>query len=311
MELQNRRLLVEDSRGRHGMPLSGSDFPEEVYQDLRRLLISRRQIDLGAYKEPCIKRRIAKRARSLGIGDIRSYLSLLRHEAGEIDTLLATLTIHVSQFFRNPSVFTAIEGQILPELVRRAQQDGRREILVWSAGCAGGEEPYSLALQFEILAPGMRTSILATDVSGEVLAQAAEGVFDPLRVAEVPPALLERYFLHEENKFRLDPRIRQRVRFEPHNLLAAAVYPSADLILCRNVLIYFSRAEQEKILQRFAASLEKGGVLVLGKSETLLGAARPLFRAEIPGERIYRRVAAPVTGTGGLQDDSVFSGEQE
>lgn len=295
MESQNRRDAMEGSRGRR-TPLVGSDFPEEIYQELRRLLIARRQVDLGMYKEQCIKRRIAKRVRTLGIDDVRIYLSLLRHEAGELDTLLATLTIHVSQFFRNPSTFAAIE-RLLPELAARAKEDGEREIRVWSVGCAGGEEPYSLALLFETLAPGLRISILGTDVSREVLEQARQGVFDSLRLTEVPPTTRERYFVPEAGKFRLDPQIRQRVRFESHNILSAAAYPPADLILCRNVLIYFSRAEQENILRRFAASLGEGGVLVLGRSEALLGAARPMFRAEIPGERIYRRVAAPTTGT--------------
>lgn len=271
----------------------GDDFSPESLAELRQMLLVRRRFDLGMYKDPCIRRRIAKRLRALKIADLRSYLVLLRHDSGELDALMASLSIHVSQFFRNPSTFMALEQTILPDLIDRCQAAGHRQLLVWSVGCAGGEEPYSLALLFDEMAPELDVSILATDLSPDILIQARQGLFDPLRLSEISPEVRQRYFLPEARNFRLDPAICRRVRFEQHNILSAAPYPGADLILCRNVLIYFSRREQESILCRFAAALREGGVLVLGKAETLLGEARRWFQIENQTERIYRKQTEP------------------
>ena len=199
-------------------------------------------------------------------------------------------TIHVSQFFRNPSMFAELEARILPQLLRRAAAEGR-PLRLWSVGCAGGEEPYSLALLLDELAPeGPEVSILGTDVSFSILERARAGLFEPQRLAEVPAEVRERYFVREGRDFRLAERIRRRVRFECHNMLTDPDYPPADLIVCRNVMIYFSRDEQEKILVRFAGALPAGGFLVLGKAEMLLGESRRLYQPESVAERIYRRL---------------------
>jgi chemotaxis protein methyltransferase CheR len=139
---------------------------------------------------------------------------------------------------------------------------------------------------------------LATDVSAAVLDAAREGLFEAPRLQEVPPSARARYFRPEGEKFRLVERIRSRVCFERHNIMTDEDYPKADLILCRNVLIYFTREEQGRILSRFAAALPEGGALVLGRAETLVGPERRLFRAEFPAERIYRRGVEPVFRTG-------------
>ncbi len=284
------------------LPVLGDELPDAVFEAILEQLRARRQFDLGAYKDRCIRRRIAKRLRSSGAADVAAYLKRLAEDDGELDALLATLSIHVSQFFRNPDTFLVLERQILPDLCRRAQAAGRSELRLWSVGCAGGEEPYSLALLVDELQPvGVKIAILATDVSEPVLASAREGLFEPLRLAEVPPAVRARYFTPEGERYRLIERVRAMVRFERHNVMTAAEFPPADLILCRNVLIYFTREEQARILARFAAALPEGGALVLGRAETLTGPERQLFQTEFPVERIYRRtsVAAPVVGAGG------------
>ena len=277
------------------LPLIGEDLPDEAYEAIIAQLRARRQFDLESYKDRCIRRRIAKRMRASGAESLAGYLELLAGDNGEVDALLATLSIHVSQFFRNPDTFLVLERQVIPDLCRRLQAAGRRELRLWSAGCAGGEEPYSLALLIDELAPaGLQVSILATDVSEEVLADARDGLFEAARLQEVPPAVRVRYFSAEGERFRLAARVRERVRFVQHNLMNAEAYPPADLILCRNVLIYFTREEQGRILSRFAAALPEGGALVLGRAETLAGPERRLFKAEFPTERIYRRGAEPV-----------------
>ncbi len=271
-------------------PFVGSEFPDQEYAEVRRILLDKLGFDLGMYKDRCIRRRVAKRVRALGLDDAGDYLSVLRSSDEEVDALMTALTIHVSQFFRNPATFAALETQVLPRLIEQARQQGRRQLLLWSVGCSSGEEPYSLALLVRKLAPrDVQVSILGTDLSPAILERAAAGVFDPHRMTELPAALRKKYFSSEGRNFRIDEEVRAMVRFQHHNVLTAVDYPQADLILCRNVLIYFSRQEQDKILAGFAESLPVGGFLVLGRAETLLGEARQLFAVENPEERIYRR----------------------
>lgn len=170
---------------------------------------------------------------------------------------------------------------------------------IWSVGCAGGEEPYSLALLLhEMDVAGLDVTIVGSDVSQPILEQARQGEFDAQRLAEVPEEVREKYFERlEGTRFRLNREIREKVSFRKHDVLTDLECPPADLILCRNVMIYFSREEQSKILARFARSLGEDGFLVLGRAETLVGTVRHLFRSEYPVERIYRCIDLPADET--------------
>jgi chemotaxis protein methyltransferase CheR len=277
--------------------LIGEELPDAAFDAIIEQLRTRRQFDLGAYKDRCIRRRITKRLRSSGARSVAGYLELLAGD-DELDALLATLSVHVSQFFRNPDTFLALERDVLPDLCRRAREAGRHDLRLWSVGCASGEEPYSLALLIDELAPaGLSVSILGTDVSEPILDSARAACYEPARLAEVPPAVLARYFSLDGGFYHLHERVRTMVRFERHNIMTATRFPAADLVLCRNVLIYFTREEQARILARFAAALPEGGVLVLGRAETLVGRERLLFRTEFPTERIYRRTAQTAEAT--------------
>lgn len=267
-----------------------AEFPEATFAEVRALLLERAGFDLGHYKDGCARRRVARRARTCRC-DGAAYARRLRDDPAEAEALLAALTIHVSQFFRNPSTFDHLRRQVLPALIERAGRTRRGELRLWCAGCAGGEEPYSLAmLARELAPPGLSLSLLATDLSPVILERAREGLYAPTRLVQVPAELRERYFHAEGQDFRLDREIRRMVRFRRQDLLAAGEYPRADLILCRNVLIYFSRPEQERIADRFSRALPPGGFLVIGRAENLFGAARERFHGEVPRERIYRRL---------------------
>ncbi len=271
---------------------TGDDLTDAEITQITALLRRHRQFDLDQYKDRCIRRRIAKRLRACKVTDFETYLQLLESDCDELDTLLATISIHVSRFFRNPDTFRVLEGTVLPDLCRQARALGRRELTLWSVGCASGEEPYSLALLVDEMAiSDLEVRIIATDVSEPVLAMAREALFDPVRLNEVPEAVLKEYFFAEGNRFRLVERIRDKVEFLQHNIMTASDYPAADLILCRNVLIYFTRAEQDRILTRFASAMPQYGALVLGRSEALVGAVRELYWSDFPLERIYRRKA--------------------
>jgi len=283
-------LSVQHSTNTSAAPFVGSDFSDGDFEQIRTLLLTRRGFDLGMYKDQCIRRRIASRVRACGMQNAEAYLRLLTRCEEEIDALLAAVSIHVSQFFRNPHIFALLESEVLPRLIRKAESSPGKQISIWSVGCAGGEEPYSLALLLDEVAPtGIRVDILGTDISPPILRQAEQGCFDPLRVSEVPEEVLDRYFAPQGRLLQLCERIRSQVRFLEHNILSEEDYPGADLILCRNVLIYFSREDQDRILSRFAASLPPGGVLVLGNAESLVGQAREKFSPLFAAERIYCR----------------------
>jgi chemotaxis protein methyltransferase CheR len=275
---------------------TGDDLSDAEFTAIAKLLRERRQFDIDQYKDRCIRRRIAKRLRVCQVADFASYLSRLDMDRDELDTLLATISIHVSQFFRNPDTYRILEQKILPDLCRRARAAGRTELILWSAGCASGEEPYSLAMLVDDLATAdLDIHIMATDISKPILETARSGSFDASRLKEVPPEVLEKYFQAENGRYQLIERVRNKVEFLQHNIMTASNYPAADLILCRNVLIYFTRSEQERILSRFAAELPEYGALILGRSETITGSTRQYYQSEFPVERIYRRTAEPVT----------------
>ena len=266
------------------------DLTDQDYARICRILKEQRGFLLDGYKELVIKRRIAARIRALGLQNPETYLDRLEVDQEEQEKLLAALTIHVSQFFRNPSTFAILERRVLPELLQRAREN-RSKLRIWSVGCAGGEEPYSVALLCrELTQKGDLFSIIATDLSPTILQNAKRGRFPASRVAEISGETLKSSFQQEGEYYQLHEPIRQAVRFFRHDVLTDPPFYRADLILCRNVLIYFSRDQQQKILGMLAETLLPGGYLVLGRAETLVPACRDLFRCIDPAERIYQRL---------------------
>lgn len=264
-------------------PFVGSDFTDEDFMAIGAILGAAGGVAVDHYNTACIKRRIALRIRELKLPGARPYLELLRANQGEVLRLSALLSLHVSMFYRDPPTFVALR-QILSE---RAPMLPQRW---WSAGCAGGEEPYSLVLLASQL-PELRgeVEIVASDVSPEILEKARAGAFNATHLSKVPASEQERYFTVAGHGYRINAEFRSQVRFFQHDLLSSAPYPASDLILCRYVLMYFNAADQEEVLGRFAAALPSGGLLVLGRTETLRDSAG-LFAPINAQERIYQRI---------------------
>jgi chemotaxis methyl-accepting protein methylase len=246
----------------------------------------------GSYKEKCLRRRIAVRMRARGAHTYLEYARVLDNDAREYDLLLDALTINVTKLFRNWETFAAIERQIIPALLSRDEPS----IRVWSAGCASGEEPYSLAILFHRFATThgavqwlSRLSILGTDIDRSSLAAAERGVFGEAAFADTPHDVRAAYF-SAQPPFAVSATVRPLVRFERRDLLREAPTSGLHLITCRNVIIYFDRLTQEALFERFHDALTPGGFLVLGKVETLLGTARSRFAAVDPRERIFQRL---------------------
>lgn len=278
-----------------------SRLEAEAFEGLRRLVLEAGGIDLDLYKDRCVLRRIAVRQRSCGTPTLRAYLKLVAGNPGERRRLVQALTIHVSQFFRNPSTFRAIQDTVLPSILAAKRAGGGRALRLWSVGCAGGEEAYSLAIL--LLEAGVKalrdysTVIYATDIDAESLKRAREGRYRLHSLSNVPPRLRRRYFLQEGSVQRVVPEVRNLVFFKSHNILDPLPFRRIDLVCCRNLLIYMSEALQERVLLAVCEALNPGGFLVLGKVEGLTGAAQDLFEPVDIAERIYRK-SEPVSRRG-------------
>jgi chemotaxis methyl-accepting protein methylase len=242
-----------------------------------------------AYKESCLRRRLAVRMRARGVHTFGDYAQVLQSHPDEYDKLLDALTINVTKFYRNRETWDALAERFLPGVW--AAREGA--VRVWSAGCASGEEPYTLAillLEQARRAPSRGVPrVDATDVDATILARAEAGIYQAPAFDEMPEELTHRYFSAEVPR-RVHDEVRGLIRFRRHDLLKdAPPEPPYDLIVCRNVIIYFDRASQATLFERFIDALAPGGLLVLGKVETMSGTARARLTLEEPRERIYRR----------------------
>jgi len=277
-----------------GLPLAYGDLPAE---DARELVALKDFIEASGgflctgYKERCLRRRIAVRMRARGTHRYAEYESLLRVDPAEYQRLLDTVTINVSKFYRNPEVWAALERLVLPTLF----EPERGEVRIWSAGCAGGEEPYTLAIMLQDYAerhhllPRLdHMHIRATDIDRGSLVRASQAEFGEFAFTEAPAGMRERWF-EGPRLTRLRGDLRVPVDFGPLDLMRDSLPMGQHLVVCRNVIIYFERDVQEELFMRFHEALAPGGFLVLGKVETLFGPAAAAFRPVANRERIFRK----------------------
>lgn len=243
-------------------------------------------VPLGQYKEPQMKRRLASVMGRYGIGSWQEFSRRIAADERLLGTVRDTLTINVSEFFRQPDRFRALQTVYLPRLLQE-----RRALRLWSAGCSIGCEPYTLAIVLNEVDPAGRHSVLATDVDMPALSRAQDGRgYLPAEVRSVPPELLEKYFVAElGGTYRVVDEVKRRVTFRRHDLLKDPYPTNMDLILCRNVVIYFTDEAKRYIYQRFAEALRPGGYLFIGGSEMIM-ASRELGLA-VDSTSIYQKAA--------------------
>ena len=272
-----------------------SPADDAAFAALSRQIARGAGLTLEAYKDKCVRRRIAVRMRACGVHTYAEYQALLERSPQECERLRDALTINVTRFYRNADTWSVLRRDVVPALVDR----GRREFRAWSAGCASGEEPYTLAmLVTEHLEQSGRADALdrsrieATDVDRGCLERARAGIYRREMLSELPPELMSAYFEPAGAELRVVERVRRLVALAELDLSRQRpLRRDYHLILCRNVVIYFDRATQERLFQVFTEALAPGGYLVLGKVETLLGPARERLQLVDPRERIYRRPA--------------------
>jgi chemotaxis protein methyltransferase CheR len=245
----------------------------------------------ASYKDRCLRRRIAVRMRAKGTATPDEYAGVLDTDPHEYERLMRSLTVNVTKFFRNWETYEAIQSSVIPALWDRDE-----ELKVWSAGCASGEEPYSLAILFDEHAGRTHTtsrldalSVLGTDIDAECLREAESACYSDPALSETPARLRDRYFPEVAGLHTMLPQVRRLVSFQRSDLLGEPPVNAVSLLVCRNVIIYFEREAQDQLFALFHRVLAPGGFLVLGKVETLLGQARSLFVPVNARERIFRK----------------------
>jgi chemotaxis methyl-accepting protein methylase len=267
----------------------GADGDAGPLESIRRLLVERQGLDLSRYKATYLRRRLLVRVRALRLDGMGAYARHLKRHPDEIGPLLKALSIQVTGFFRNRSCFEFLEERIVPELLGRS---AGKPVAVWSAGCATGQEAWSLAAIFAGAAgarPERRVRITATDLDAGALERARRATYPAKALlADVPAGAARHFETHPDGTAGPDLTLRRMVSFQRESLLDPAPRRDLDLILCRNVLIYFGLDQQEAVLSRFADALAPSGYLVLGRVERLLGAARSRFEVVSARDRIYR-----------------------
>lgn len=256
------------------------------YSYIRRETLKLTGVDLAWYKGPQVQRRLAAYLQRSGQPNWPRFFRTLSENQDRLRHFKDYLTINVSAFFRDPDKYETLSRQILPALL-----EARPTLRLWSAGCACGQEPYSLGILLaEQSGAFHRHQLLATDLDGTALARAkAGGPYTPTDLELLPPALMERYFTGQAGSYWVVGSLQRRVEFRQHNLLADSFERQFDLIVCRNVVIYFTSEVKEQLYRRFYDALRPGGVLFVGGTEVLPRSASAGFEVLAPS--FYRRMA--------------------
>lgn len=272
--------------------MNSTTIDRELHLLLRKLY-SERGLDAHHYRESYVQRRVATRLRALQIDNYRDYRQLLDCDTEEYNRLINALTINVTEFFRDKPVWEFFEKHVLPELAARKMRRKQRLIRVWSAGCAGGEEPYSISMAMgKALAKygsELNVSIYATDLDENSLEAARSATYPKKEMRSVPSRFRDHCILTDEDEFTIDATVRSRVKFRRLDLFADKPIAAVDVIFCRNVLIYFDRAQQGRIFAGFHTALNRDGYLIIGKSEKIGTEMTGHFEPLSSREKIYRR----------------------
>jgi chemotaxis protein methyltransferase CheR len=280
----------------------GAIMTDQEFKRLRDLVHAQTGIALGPQKRCLLETRLGRRLRALGLqtfGDYERFLAERDPRGAELGQFVNAVTTNKTDFFREAHHFQYLAEEWLPAVRAEADRTGARSLRIWSAACSSGEEPYTIAMVVReglgAAAPGWDVKILASDIDTDVLARAAEGVYSLEQVEPVPRAMLARHFLRgtgaSAGRVRVRPEVAALVAFRRINFLDDPwpIRLRFDAVFCRNALIYFDRATQQRILERMAGLLKDGGLLFLGHSESLYGLLTGFTHL---GQTIYRRAAA-------------------
>ncbi len=250
--------------------------------------------DLNCYKMPCVKRCIARRIASTDTKDLRSYTSFVINNENELEKLLSLITIEFSSFFRNKDAFEILRSGVLSEIIESKRNKNNNLIRIWSAGCATGEEPYSISiLLFELLAgiiDQFTVRIFATDVDKSSISKAIEGSYITESFKEMDNTTIHRYFIQANSCYKVKDFIRKPVFYGVQDIINDPPISHLDLLICRNVLMYLKKESQSAVFKKFHYAINQGGYLYLGKAETLPREYETAFDTVDRSWKIYRKI---------------------
>ena len=238
------------------------DNYEQFKTDVYRLT----KIDLSSYKEKQMRRRIDSLVTKNKCKTYPEYVALLKSNHDVFDEFVNFLTINVSEFYRNPEQWDLMTKEFIPELIKKSGEN----LKIWSAACSTGDEPYSLVMALSKHLPLNKIKIMATDLDKQVIATAKVGLYNEKSIANVPAEFKKKYFTQVGKSFQISEDIKRCVEFKEHNLLQDPYPSNYDMIVCRNVLIYFTDEAKTDVYSKFAKSLKKGGILFIGSTEQVM-----------------------------------------
>lgn len=239
---------------------------EYDYEYLKQQIFNLTTIDLNAYKERQMKRRIDTLISKHNIKGYDKYVQALKQDKALFEEFVNYITINVSEFYRNPDQWKIMDEQIIPELISKFGKN----LKVWSAACSTGDEPYSLVMALSRHIPMGQIKIIATDLDKQVIAKAKVGLYADRSVVAVPADLKKKYFTQVGPSYKISDEVKSRVEFREHNLLKDTYPSDCHLIVCRNVLIYFTEQAKDEVFIKFQKNLKPGGILFIGSTEQII-----------------------------------------
>ena len=236
------------------------------YEGFKAAVFKLTSIDLNAYKEQQMKRRIDTLISRNKISGYEDFVKALKADKELFEEFVSYLTINVSEFYRNPEQWELMDKQFIPMLIEKFGKN----LKIWSAACSTGDEPYSLIMALSRHLPLNQIKIIATDIDKQILAQAKVGIYNEKSIASVPKDLRDKYFTKIGNSYQISNEIKSRVDFRQHNLIKDPYPDKCDFIICRNVLIYFTEEAKDDVFRKFCKSLKTGGFLFIGSTEQIM-----------------------------------------
>lgn len=244
-----------------------------TYEDFKKAFYSRTKIDLSLYKERQMKRRIDSLIARHGCKGYQEFYTKMQNNKDVFDEFINYMTINVSEFYRNPDQWEILKKEVIPTLLKK-----KKNIKVWSAACSTGEEPYTLAMVLSDFMPFKSINILACDIDLEAMAKAKMGVYSAKSLNNLPKEYVKKYFTQVGHSYAISEEIKKCVTFKQMNLLSDTYPKGMDLILCRNVMIYFTEEAKDAMYHKFNGALNPEGFFLVGSTEQIISPAQYQFK---------------------------------
>jgi chemotaxis protein methyltransferase CheR len=255
---------------------------EYDYGQFTKDIYKKTGINLSLYKEAQMKRRLTSLYEKKGYSTFKDFFTAIEKDTQLLNEFLDRMTINVTEFYRNEKRWAVLQNKIFPRLLAQ-----NNRLKIWSAACSTGEEPYTIAMVLSNFLPLSEISVKATDIDENAIAKAKRGVYPERSMNEVPQTIKHEHFTKEGDFYTISPHIKSRISFKKHNLLADQYESNHDLIVCRNVMIYFTEEAKEEIYQNFSSALRPGGVLFVGSTEQIFNPAK--YGLETEDTFFYRK----------------------